>query len=71
MSPKIGTACLPTQNQVLPSETPCYFAAWGIKNRIDWSNQWWSKNQTDVGVGHNRRLRETDLPMLTDEECKA
>ena len=67
MNSKIATACLPTLNQTLPPETPCYFAAWGMKHK-GWSNP--GSNPAGNNGGSTRRLRETDLPILTDEECK-
>lgn len=68
MNSKISTACLPTQNQILPRDTPCYFAAWGLKTK-----GWPMANSYSNGISGmwvSRRLRETDLPILTDEECK-
>ena len=69
MNSKISTACLPTQNQSLPRDTPCYFAAWGLKTK-GWP---WKNSYNDdywLSELHKKKLRETDLPMLTEEECK-
>merc|ERR1719285_470422 len=63
MNSKTATACLPSQNQNLPPDTPCYLAAWGFKRK---GTSWTSSNKLSA-----RRLRETDLPMLSDEDCKA
>ena len=58
MNDKTGTACLPTKDQTLPSGTQCWTAGWGAK--------------LQGGINFNRyKLRETDLPMLSDEECRA
>ena len=55
---KTGTACLPTKDQTLRSGTQCWTAGWGAK--------------LPSGHGTARyKLRETDLPMLSDEECRA
>ena len=62
MNSKTATACLPSHNQTLPPDTPCYLAAWGFKRK---GTDWTSWNKLSV-----RRLRETDLPMLSDEDCK-
>jgi len=66
MNSKIASACLPKKNQTVLPDTPCYLAGWGFKRKGSpgsWSSNW---NKSD-----SRRLRETDLPILTDEECQA
>ena len=62
---KTATACLPSQNQSVPSDAPCYLAAWGWKRK---GGRW---SGSTNGHTHWRRLRETDLPILSDQECKA
>ena len=66
MNSKIASACLPKKNQTVLPDTPCYLAGWGFKRKGSpgsWSSNW---NKSD-----SRRLRETDLPILTDAECQA
>ena len=61
LNEKVATACLPSPNQTIPAGTPCYTAGWG-------------KHLPSGGPrdSYNRKkLRETDLPVLSDEECRA
>ena len=64
MNAYVATACLPSQDQTLPSGSPCWLAGWGGK-RKGW------RHDNDPFPSYTRgKLRETDLPILSDEECK-
>ena len=64
MNAYVATACLPSQDQTLPSGSPCWLAGWGNK-RKGWRH-------TESNFPHYKRgsLRETDLPILDKEECE-
>ena len=64
MNAYVATACLPSQDQTLPSGSPCWLAGWGNKRKG------WRHTEDDFPHYNRESLRETDLPILDNEECK-